>query len=348
MNDRCNGANATRLGVPAISDTLELCISIVAWRSPDLTIQCLRSLVDEIRQFKGCRVYVVDNNSADGSAEIVADAIEREGWGGWVVFIRSSHNGGFAYGNNIAIRAMYSSPDVPQFVLLLNPDTIVRPGALRLLLEFIKSRPEVGIAGGRSEDLDGTPQVCCFRFPNPIGEFAAHLKVGLFNRLFKKFASNFGIPSQPLPVGWVSGAFMIVRKEVIDQIGLMDESYFLYYEETDFTLRANRAGWTCWHVPESRVVHLVGQSSGVTRRDQAPKRMPAYWFDSRRRYFMLNYGRLYACVTDIGAMLGHTLSMLRSGFKRSGAEPPHYLRDFLRYSALVNARSGLEPRKVKL
>ena len=134
-------------------------ISIVAWKGADLTIACLRSIEPELDSVPGTRVIVVDNASPDGAADRVEQAIREEGWGGWARLIRAPGNHGFAAGNNIAIRAMLAEEHPADFVLLLNPDTLVRPGALRILVDFLIARPDVGIAGGRSEDLDATPQM---------------------------------------------------------------------------------------------------------------------------------------------------------------------------------------------
>lgn len=318
-----------------------LLVSIVAWKGADLTIACLRSIEPELASVPGTRVIVVDNASPDGAADRVEQAIADNGWSAWATLIRAPRNGGFAAGNNIAIRAMLAEPDPAEFVLLLNPDTLVRPGAFRILVDFLAAHPEAGIAGGRSEDLDATPQMCCFRFPNAINELLGYIGIGVLDRLLQRHLTRLGIPEEPRAVDWVSGAFMLVRKEVIDDIGLMDESYFLYFEETDFTRRARLAGWGCWHVPQSRIVHLVGQSSGVTVRDRRPARLPSYWFESRRRYFVLNHGRLYAAMADLLVIaaypVGRVLRWLR---RKPNRNAPHFLADFIRHSALLRGETA--------
>ena len=330
----------------AESGSNRLLISIVAWKGADLTIACLRSIEPELASVPGTRVIVVDNASPDGSAERVAQAIAENHWGAWATLIRAPGNHGFAAGNNIAIREMLAAEQPAEFCLLLNPDTLVRPGALRILLDFVSAHPKVGIAGGRSEDLDATPQMCCFRFPNAINELLGYLGVGVLDRLFHRHLTRLGIPEEPRPVDWVSGAFMLIRKAVIDDIGLMDEAYFLYFEETDFTRRARLAGWGCWHVPQSRIVHLVGQSSGVTVRDQPKRRVPRYWFESRRRYFVSHHGRLYAAVADLLVILvypvGRFMGWLR---RRPHRATPNFFSDFVRYSAIF--RSETTPSMVR-
>ncbi len=325
---------------PAPAPT-RLLISIVAWKGADLTIDCLRSIEPELASVPGTRVIVVDNASPDGSDIRVEQAIAENGWGRWATLMRAAGNHGFAAGNNVAIRAMLAEQQPAEFLLLLNPDTLVRPGALRIMLDFLVAHPKVGMAGGRSEDLDATPQMCCFRFPSVFSEALGYLGVGVLDRLFKRRLTRLGIPEEPRQVDWVSGAFVMFRKAVIDDVGLMDEGYFLYFEETDFLRRAQLAGWGCWHVPQSRVVHLVGQSSGVTVRDRAPKRLPRYWFESRRRYFVTQHGRLYAAMTDLLVMLAYPVGRFIRWLRRKPAQgAPHFLADFIRHSALFSGDSG--------
>ena len=334
-------------GTPVPHAPARLVVSIVAWKGADLTIACLGSLDPERASVPGMRVIVVDNASPDGAADRVAQAIADNAWQGWVTLIRAPANLGFAAGNNFAIRAMLAEQHPAEYLLLLNPDTLVRPGALRILLDFVATRPQVGIAGGRSEDLDTTAQMCCFRFPNAVNEVLGYLAIGALDRVFHRHLTRLGIPAQPREVDWVSGAFMLVRKAVIDDIGLMDEGYFLYFEETDFARRAQRAGWRCWHVPQSRIVHLVGQSSGVTVRNQAPRRMPSYWFESRRRYFVHHHGRSYTALTDLLVILVYPLGRLQYLLRRRPARnAPHFLADFVRHSALFKREAPLaSPRQ---
>ena len=138
------------------------------------------------------------------------------------------------------------------YVLLLNPDTIVLPGALKSLLDFMDEHPLVGIAGSRLEHPDGTPQRSAFRFHSVLSEWEAGLRLGLVSRLLNKRVVAPPVPQVTCPTDWVAGASMIVRRAVFERIGLLDEGYFMYFEEVDFCLRARRAGWPCWYVPASR------------------------------------------------------------------------------------------------
>jgi hypothetical protein len=140
---------------------------------------------------------------------------------------------------------------------------------------------------------------------------------------------------QPERVDWVSGASMMLRRAVLDQIGGFDENYFLYFEETDFCFRAKKAGFPTWYVPQSRVMHIVGQSTKVALRSRNPKRFPAHWFESRRRYFATSRGLSYAMAVDVIALLAHLLgSLKRSIQQRTDQGVPHYIADLARHSLL--------------
>jgi len=313
-------------------------IVIVNYKVAKLAIDSLASLEGELSSLPGIRVVVVDNDSRDGSVEALRMAIATRGWDDWVKLEPSSQNVGFAAGNNLGIRlgwrTLPQSP--PDYVLLLNPDTVVCPGSIKVLLKFLENRPEVGIAAGRSEDPDGTPQHCCFRFPNAWNEFASNARLGVIDRLLRKRICRVPISDEAHPIDWASGAFLLIRREVIEQIGLFDENYFLYYEETDLIRRARQGGWTCWHVPQSRIVHLVGFSSGVTVRHRRPDRKPRYWFDSRRRYFLKHHGFFYTAWADLLAILGVALGRAREILLwRPKAYPPRFLWDFVRNSVFV-------------
>lgn len=314
----------------------KLLIVVLNYRTPKLTIDCLRSLESEIQLLPKTQVIVTDNASEDGSVEQIGAAIAENCWHNWAELLPLAENGGYAFGNNAAIRPLLELNLPVPYVLLLNPDTIVRPGAIQKLLDFMEKHPEVGIAGSRLEDMDGTPQRSAFRFPSLCSELDGGLRFGLVTKLLHQWVIAPPVSDTPHPTDWVAGASMIVRREVIDAIGLLDEKYFMYFEEVDFCLRANRAGWACWYVPDSRVVHFVGQSSGVTDTKRPPKRLPTYWFDSRRRYFLKNHGWLYTALTDVTWFTSFTLWRWRRLVQRKPDEdPPKLWSDFLLNSVLV-------------
>jgi N-acetylglucosaminyl-diphospho-decaprenol L-rhamnosyltransferase len=312
---------------------VDVAIAIVSFRSAELTIGCLHS-IDAERSTPGLRirVVVVDNDSGDAPA--IAEVIEANSWSSWVTLVRAPKNGGFAYGNNLAFR-IASDDGPPDYFYLLNPDTLVRKGAIGALVRFFEAHPDVGIVGSGLENRDGSDWPIAFRFPSILSELENGLQFGLASRILQRWVVAVEMSSVPQPIDWVPGASMMCRPAVFDAIGGLDETYFLYFEETDFCFRAKRAGFPTWYVPESRVMHIAGQSTKVTERDVAPKRLPSYWFESRRRYFVASYGIAYAMMVDVVAVLAHAIGQLkRIAQHREDQGVPYFLRDLAHHSAL--------------
>lgn len=285
-------------------------IVIVNYRTAGLVIECLRSLSEQISDFKNIRVTVVDNNSGDGSVVMLAAAIEREGWSAWAAVMPLDRNGGFAFGNNASIRIALASTDSVDYVMLLNPDTVALPGAIKALVDFMDAHPHAGIAGSQLENTDGSVECSAHTFPSPLSELNGAARLGVLSHLLHLYVA--ATPSQALahPCDWVSGASMIIRRKVIEDIGLMDEKYFLYFEEVDFCRRARQAGWQCWYVPDSQVIHLEGASTGIRT---TAKRRAVFWYDSRRRFFVKHYGITGLIAADLLWSTGRLSFLLRRG-----------------------------------
>jgi GT2 family glycosyltransferase len=315
-------------------------IVIVNYKTARLTGNCLRSLEPERRDLPGLRVAVVEN--ASGDAEALAAIIREHGWQDWVGLDVADRNGGFAYGNNRAIRAALESGDPPDYILLLNADTEVFAGAVRALRDFLDSHPDVGIAGSSFANLDGTDWPIAFRFLSVASELEQGLRLGFISKLLRRHLVPVEMEKKEARTDWVSGACIMIRRQVFEAIGLMDEGYFLYFEETDFCLRAARAGWPCWYVPQSRVMHIAGQSTGVTERDAHARRMPPYWFESRRRYFLKNHGLAKALAADLAFGTGYALWRLRRLIQRKpDKDPPCLLQDFWKASVLFRRNRSI-------
>jgi N-acetylglucosaminyl-diphospho-decaprenol L-rhamnosyltransferase len=318
---------------------MDLLIVIVNYRTAGLAIDCLRSLEAEVAAHGPARVVVVENASGDDSADRLASAILENGWGPWASMAIAPRNGGFAAGNNVAIAPAMASGSPPDLVWLLNPDTVVRPGALRALVAFLARHPEVGLAGSRLEHPDSTPQNSAFRFPSILSELEGGMRFGPVSKLLSGKLAMPPVSDEEGPTDWVAGASLMIRRAVFDAIGLLDEGYFMYYEEVDFCLRARRAGWPCWYVPASRVVHLVGQSSGITRAGRYNQRRPRYWFEARRRYFVANHGRPKAMAADVTHTLAYATYRIRRAIQRKPDHDPRWmLWDFIRYNFLTGMK----------
>lgn len=321
---------------------MKLLVVIVNYRVADLAIDCLHSVAAEIGRVPGTHVAICENGTGDDSAARIQQAIDANGWTSWCTLTALDVNLGFTGGNNAVLRPAMQSANRPRYFLLLNADTIVRPNAFKALVDFMDQNPKVGIAGSRLEDPDGTPQRSAFRFQSPLGEFEGNLKLGLVSRLLQRWIVAPPVLQDTFETDWVSGASMIIRREVFDDIGLLDEGYFTYFDDIDLCFNANKKGWPTWYVPASRVVHLVGQSTGVNSK---PKRLPPYMLDARRRYFLKNHGPLYAAAVDACMILGLSLWRLRvllTGKPDSTA--PHALADSIRHSVFAK---GLKLRDVE-
>lgn len=307
-----------------------IAVVIVTFRAARLTIECLRSIEKErSTTAREIRAIVVDN--ASGDYALVSEAVATNHWD-WVSVVLAPRNGGFAYGNNIGIRHALER-NASDYLLLLNPDTEVRPGAIGHLARFLEAHPEVGIAGSSFENLDGSDWPIAFRFPSVASEFCAALDFGPITRLFRAREVARHMPRVAQPTDWICGASIMVRPEVVRATGGFDEDYFLYFEETDFCLRARRAGFPTWYVPDSRVMHIGGQSTGVTERNSRPKRLPPYWYDSRRRYFIAALGPGQAILADILVLLIYPIGWLkRLVLRRSDRSIPRFWRDLARAS----------------
>ena len=313
---------------------MKLLVVVVSYRVTDLTIDCLRSLSTEIHRVPGARVAVCENGTGGDAAERIQALIDREGWGEWVSLQAIHPNLGFTGGNNVILRPALAAPDPPDYFCLLNADTIVRPHALDAMLEFLDAHPRVGIAGSRLENPDGTPQCSAFRFQTPLSEFERGLSLGVVSKLLSRWVVAPPPPEGPTRIDWVSGASLFVRRQVLEQIGVLDEDYYTYHDDIDLCFNAAKAGWEIWCVPQSRVMHLGGQSTGMWAK--IPKRIPKYALQARRHYFLKNHGPLYAALADAAFITGFALGRLRRRLQgKADLDPPHLLGDAIRNSVFA-------------
>lgn len=301
-------------------------VVIVNYRTAGLAVDCLRSIAGE----PGVHAIVVDNASGDGSVDRLTSAIAREGWQGWASLLPLDRNGGFASGSNAGMRAAFRSPGQVDYVMLLNPDTVVRPGAIRALLDFMHAHPRAGIAGSRLENAAGTAEYAAHSAPSPIGELVSGARLGILSRMLQRYAVTQPAPGAAHECEWVSGASFVVRRQVLEQVGFLDEGFFLYFEEMDFCRRAREAGWQVWWVPQSRVMHLEGAATGI--RDTAQRR-PQYWYRSRQRYFVKHFGVPGLLAADACWAAGRASFVLRRTLglasPRETLEPRGFARDLL-------------------
>ncbi len=317
-----------------------LLIVTVNYRTADLAIECMASVMRQLDALPETRMVVVDNDSQDGSYEKIQAAIDSRGWGEVITAVHAGRNGGFSYGNNFAIRPALASDNPPDLIWLLNPDAQLQDNAGPALIEFMRSHSRAGMATSACVDASGERQVMAFRQFSPLGEFVGMMQLGALERLFPKASVAIPPETHAHQADWLSGSSLMIRREVFAELGLMDEDYFLYFEESDYCLQARRHGWELWYVPQSEIFHVIGASTGVTqgsaKKNTQMGRRPAYWFYSRRRYFVKNFSRAYALLADAAHLTGFLGWRLRRKLQRKpDRDPPHYLADFWRNSVFI-------------
>lgn len=303
---------------------------IVNYKTPKLVVQCLASLKDAALKHD-LSVFIGDAASGDESVEVINDFIARERLD-WAHCFGIGRNGGFAYGNNAVLSRYVLSDSEISHVYFLNPDTYIYPGAVDALVSFLQSRPEVGIVGSRLENPDGSLRAYAFRAPQPWREFFRAVRLSSLSRIFPQTTLTIEELREDRQVDWVTGASFMVRRDVLDDIGLMDDGYFLYFEETDLMTRARAAGYDVWHVSESRVVHLAGQSTGVRTGDSklGLKPLSPHWLASRRRYMRKHFGPLGPHFANAFFLLGDVIYRLHRLLRAQPIEnPPNLWRSYL-------------------
>ncbi|KUF10226.1 glycosyltransferase family 2 protein [Pseudoponticoccus marisrubri] len=306
------------------------------YRTAEMTLRSVRAALAAMQGLEA-ELVIVDNDSQDGSHARMAEALATEDWaqGQPIRLIRSDRNGGFGAGNNVGIRARMSDGSAPDYVYILNSDAFPAPDAIRKLLDHLETHPEAGFAGSHIHGEDGVPHVTAFRFPSAWSELEGAARLGPLTRLLRRHVVPLGVPETTRRVDWLAGASMMMRQSVLDEIGLFDETFFLYFEETDLCLRAARAGHQTHYVRDSHVAHIGSVSTGMKRW----ARIPGFWLDSRWHYFSKNHGRAGAVAATLAHLTGGLIWRARRLVQRKErADPPHFLSDLLTHDFIAMTR----------
>jgi GT2 family glycosyltransferase len=261
----------------------DLFVIIVNWNTAQLLKDCLQSIRESIHGIT-CKICVVDNGSTDGSVEIIKTEFPE------VLLIKNKTNRGFAAASNQGIRA-----STGHYVLMLNSDTLISAGVLGAIVAWADEHTDVGVLGPRLVYPDGSIQSSGLSFPSLLRSFVANIHLArlllpetLVKRLLKK-----GWDSDSLcEVDYVSGACMLVRREALEQVGLLDEDFFMYGEEIEWCYRMKKAGWRVMYHPQIKVVHLHNRSGAQKwgLRGMAARKL------GERLFYRKSYGRLAATV----------------------------------------------------
>ncbi|MBW4981175.1 glycosyltransferase family 2 protein [Mameliella sp. CS4] len=313
------------------------------YRTAEMTLRSVRAALRAI-QGMDAELVIVDNDSGDGSFERIAQALKTEDWaqGAPIRLVQSGVNGGFGAGNNAGIRTGMSDGSAPDYVYLLNSDAFPAPDAIRRLYDHLETHPKAGFAGSYIHGEDGAPHVTAFRFPSAWSELEGAMRFGPVSRALRHKSVPIGVPGATQRVDWLAGASIMMRQSVLDEIGLFDETFFLYFEETDLCLRAARAGYETHYVRDSEVAHIGSVSTGMKKW----QRIPGFWLDSRWHYFSKNHGRGYAALATLMHALGGLFWRLRVLVQRKPpADPAHFLRDLILHDTKALVRPLPERRE---
>ncbi|MCS7055499.1 MAG: glycosyltransferase family 2 protein [Thermoflexales bacterium] len=295
---------------------LDLVVVILNYNTRELLRDCLRSL----RAQAGLRfaVCVVDNASTDGSAEMVAADFPE------VLLVRSPVNNGFSAGNNLGLRR-FGFPEGGQarYAMLLNPDTVVPPEALRQLVAFADAHPDIGVVGPKLVLTDGSLDKACRRgFPTP--EVSFYRLVGLSklfprSKRFGRYNMTFLDENEQADVDSVVGACMMLRAEVIGRIGLLDEQFFMYGEDLDWCLRAKQAGYRVVYYPQVTVRHVKRAASRASAKARYEFQR-AMWLFYKKHYRAHTHPLLDGLIR-LGLAVRGGPALMREMAQHEGREP---------------------------
>jgi N-acetylglucosaminyl-diphospho-decaprenol L-rhamnosyltransferase len=282
-------------------------VVVLNYCTPELALEAARSAAEDLDVDRDV-VLIVDNDSPDGSADIIERGLVERALAG-VRLIRSDTNGGFAAGNNVGIRAVSA-----EIYWLLNSDTIVQPGASAAMLAALDSADDIGLASPLLCWEDGQPQISAFRFASPLSEVIRATQTGLVRRLLEAWDVPLGVQTERTIVPWTSFASVMIKRRVLEVVGLLDEGYFMYFEDADYCRSAKRAGFRVVHEPAGRVVHLRGKSSPVKEATRLRKPRPRYYYAARNRYFRRGFGPFGALLANLTWTLGLGVALPREAF----------------------------------
>ena len=244
-------------------------IIVLNFRTPDYTVECLESLARERASFPGFTVVLVDNASGDDSVPRIQAWLDAHGRPPWIEFRPQAKNHGFAGGNNVAVREVLAWPQPPRYVLLLNSDTVVHPGCLAASVARMDADPGIGLYSCMLFNRDGTVQNVCRKFPHPLRETFRALGLPYLAPALFGWADledkGWDRRTTAREVEWIGGAFMLIRREVLEKIGSLDEGFFFYGEDCEFCHRAWKAGYRVFFDPAGSITHYGGGSSDATR-----------------------------------------------------------------------------------
>lgn len=317
---------AVPLRLPPLDPAVDLSIVIVSWNVRDLLRQCLAS-IEAGRGGLSVQTIVVDGASADGSADMVANEFPS------VILLAQAENVGFPRGNNIGLERASG-----RLIMLLNPDTRVLGDALPAMVAYAEAHSDIGALGPQLLNPDGSVQSSRRRFPTlATGFFESTWLEGLAPGVVRRYTMQDLPDDRPADADWLTGACILAPRAAVEQVGGLDEAYYMYSEELDWCRRIKEAGWRIVYWPGAQVVHHVGKSS-----EQAVTARHINFQRAKLRYFRKYHGRLASGLLRVYLLLSYAWQMALEAAKGllGSDRPLRWQRVHAYYDVL---RSGLKP-----
>jgi len=347
---RGNGSADTVKAAGAKRPLREVEVSIVARGATPLAPALLASIAREREDVAklgiDLRARIVVSSVGEG--ERLAREVAESGWGDWIAIIRAPADDGVARGSNLCFRAAFDAGKarrrLPDYFFLLSPDAEVMPGAVATLVAFLDSHRTAGVAASSLEGPDGTRRPSAFRFPNLLGELDRGAGWATVSKLLRRPDGARPMGAEPDRVDWMPTMAMMIRRELIEQAGGLDECYRAHFAEVDFCRKAHRAGWERWYVPQSHVRRLTDEGEPESARSRPQLRLPDDWYESRQRYLLKNHSAHYAVASDLALLAASLAGELKDAM--SGHQPggtPYRIRDIVRHSALFRVNRARLP-----
>jgi len=276
----------------------ELSIIIVNYNTKKLTLECLKSVIQAREDTDVWEIILVDNGSSDDSVEFLTSTTEYTTNKSWIRIIALDKNYGFSGGNNKGFAVALG-----RSVLLLNSDTAIQSDAIQICLRRLYSSSKIGVVGSKLFLPNGEIDPACHRgFPTPWASFSYFVGLErLFpsSRIFSQYHQWYKRMNEAHQVDAISGGFFMVRKEVIDQVGVLDESYFMYGEDLDWAYRIKERGWEIWYEPSAQVLHKKKQSGRNSSNVETRKKTKEYFYSTMKLFYKKHYQKKYSTIITL-------------------------------------------------
>ncbi|MGH1485112.1 MAG: glycosyltransferase family 2 protein [Cellvibrionaceae bacterium] len=313
----------------------KVAIITVTYNSESFINEYLASLIPFLENTEH-QLILVDNQSSDNTLGLLDAFIKQnKQLQDQIKVIPLEQNIGFGKGCNKG--AVAAQEYKPTYLWFLNPDTKVFEDSGSELLALLDKKPDVDFVGSILINEKSEIRAGAFRFPTLTNVFVSAMGIGIVDKLFHRCHTSIPVKQTPYEADWLTGASFMVKNSSFNTLKGFEPYYFLYFEEVDLFYRAKQLGFSVWACPDSKVFHISGASTGINDHKTQAKRKPKYWYESRRYFYMSNFGKLYFTAVDMALIFSHLV--WRAKIKIQGQKntaPLHYIRDILRHSYLFS------------